>query len=332
MTAKPLFSIPPLVLVLALSGCGGGGSSTPPPSPAPPSFTISVNPSSFSMSPGTSTTVHVSLQAQNGFDGTATVAISGLPDGLTIVPSSPFSLTAAGRVLNFEAASGVPNGSYTISLEATSGTLSASASTSLSVAPPASFSVVPSNNNLTVQYGGSVTTTISFAPGTGATDYTLQLAASGLPSGATASFSPNPVAPTSSSTATFTPPSSAQSSIGARVTITATRSPDGMQQQAQILLNMVLPAGQLPSSRTEFVRTDDTPSSIVYDPVHNLVFACDPHLSRVDVISPSTHTVVKSIPLPGAQGLSITPDNTQVFVSGAMQQVAWIDTASLAVV
>jgi DNA-binding beta-propeller fold protein YncE len=105
-----------------------------------------------------------------------------------------------------------------------------------------------------------------------------------------------------------------------------------MQQQAQILLNMVLPAGQLPSSRTEFVRTDDTPSSIVYDPVHNLVFACDPHLSRVDVISPSTHTVVKSIPLPGAQGLSITPDNTQVFVSGAMQQVAWIDTASLAVV
>src|SRR5208283_335245 len=112
MTSKPIFRTLPLILVLVLNGCGGGGSSTPPPPPATPSFTISVNPPNFSMSPGTSTTVNVSLQAQNGFDGTATVAISGLPDGLTVVPSSPFSLTAAGQVLNFDAASSAPTGNY----------------------------------------------------------------------------------------------------------------------------------------------------------------------------------------------------------------------------
>jgi hypothetical protein len=95
---------------------------------------------------------------------------------------------------------------------------------------------------------------------------------------------------------------------------------------------MVLPAGQLPSSRTEFVRTDDTPSSIVYDPVHNLVFACDPHLSRVDVVSPASRQIVKSIPLPGAQELSLSVDSSRLYVGGWTQQLSWIDTTSLSVV
>ena len=332
-TPPSLSSIFTLTGILLLNGCGGGGSSsTPTPAPTPPSFTIGINPSSVSVSPGTSANANVSLQPQNGFDSTATVTLSGLPAGVTVSPSSPCSLTAAGQALNFTAESGVANGTYTLSLQATSGTLSASASASLEVAPPASFSVVPSSNSLTVQYGTSASTTINFSPGPGATNYTLQLAASGLPEGVSASFSPNPVAPTSPATLTFTTPSSARASTNAQITITATRSTDGMQQRAQLLLSMVLPAGQLPSSRTEFFRTDDTPSSVVYDSIHGLAFACDPHLSRVDVISPSSRSIVKSIPIPGAQGLSITPDSTQVLVSGSMQQVAWIDTASLAVV
>src|SRR6476469_4896212 len=38
-------------------------------------------------------------------------------------------------------------------------------------------------------------------------------------------------------------------------------------------------------NRTGFVRTDDTPNSAVYDPVHKLVFASEPHLGIVDAIS-----------------------------------------------
>jgi DNA-binding beta-propeller fold protein YncE len=260
------------------------------------------------------------------------VTLSGLPAGVSVSPSSPFYVTTAGQALTFTIGPGVANGTYALTFQATCGTLSASASASLEVAPPASFSVALSNSSLTVQYGSSVSTTINFSPGPGPTNYMLQLAAAGMPDGVTASFSPNPVAPTATATVTFATPSSAQASASAQITITATRSSDGMQQQAQLLLSMVLPPGQLPSSRTEFVRTDDTPSSVVYDSVHGLVFACESHLSRVDVISPSSRSIVKSIPLPGAQGLSLTPDNSQVFVSGSMQQVAWIDTASLAVV
>jgi len=331
-TPPTLETVSILTGILLLSGCGGGSNSIPTPAPASPSFTISLNPSSISVSPGTSGAVTVSLQPENGFEGTATVTLSGLPSGMTVSPSSPFSLTAAGQALELTAASGVVDGTYTLSFQATSGTLSASANASLQVAPPASFSVVPSNGSLSVQYGNSVTTTISFSPGAGATNYMLQLAASNLPSGVTASFAPNPVAPTLTSTATFTTPSSATSAASDTVTITATRTSDGVQQQAQLLLNMTLPPGQLPSSRTEFVRTDDTPSSVVYDPLHKLVFACEPHLSRVDVISPVNRQIVKSIPVPGAQGLSLSVDDSRVYVGGGTERLSWIDTTSLTVV
>jgi hypothetical protein len=282
------------------------------------------------MSPGTSTTVNVSLHPQNGFNGMATVTLSGLPNGITVSPSPPFSLTAAGQALNFTAGSSVADGNYTLSFQATSNTLSASASASLLIAPPAPFSVVPSSKSLTVQYGSSASTTVSFTPGTGATDYTLELAASGVPGGIAATFSPNPVSPSSQSTPTLTAPADGPRESNVPVTITATRSTDAAQQSAQLVVSTLPPASPPSSSRSDFVRTDDTPSSIVYDSTHNLVFVCNAKLSRVDVVSPVTKQIAKSIPVPGGAGLTLTPDNSLLYVGGSM--LVAIDTASLAAV
>ena len=90
----------------------------------------------------------------------------------------------------------------------------------------------------------------------------------------------------------------------------------------------------LPSSlnRTSFVRTDDTPQAVVYDPVHRLIFASAPHLNCVDVISLVTQRVVKCVPVSGAAGLSVSADGTQVLVATRMGVVAWIDTTDLRVV
>jgi hypothetical protein len=284
------------------------------------------------MSAGTSATVNVSLQPQNGFSGTATVTVSGLPDGLTVTPASPFSLAIAGQALNVTAGANAANGNYTLSFQASSNSLSASASAALVIEAPASFSVVPTSKNLTVQYGSSASTTISFNPGTGATDYTLQLAASGTPGNITANFSSNPALPGSQSTLMFTAPADGPTESNVPVTITATRSTDGAQQSAQIVLSTLPPATPPSSSRTDFVRTDDTPSSIAYDSTHNLVFVCNAKLSRVDVVSPASQQIVKSIPVPGAAGLSLTPDNSRLYVGGWTQRLSWIDTASLTVV
>ena len=214
-----------LISILLAAGCGGGGSgSSPAPPPSPPSFTIIISPATISIAPGTSATANISLTPQNGFSGTATVTLSGLPSGVTVTPASPFSVTATGQTIQITAAAGLGNGTYNLSLQASSGTLSASAGATLAIAPPATFSLAPSSNSVSVPYGSSATTTISFNPGTGATNYTLQLAATGMPGGIAASFSPNPAPPTSAATLTLTAPAAGPAESSVPVTITATRS------------------------------------------------------------------------------------------------------------
>jgi hypothetical protein len=85
-------------------------------------------------------------------------------------------------------------------------------------------------------------------------------------------------------------------------------------------------------NRTGFVRTDDTPNSAVYDPVHKLVFASEPHLGIVDAISVASQQIVAKVAVPGVYALAITPDGTRILASTNMQQVAWIDTTLLRVI
>ncbi len=322
-----------LISILLAPGCGGGGSgSSPAPPSSPPSFAISVNPTAISIAPGTSATANVSLTPENGFSGSATVTLSGFPSGITVSPASPFSLTAAGQTIQLTAAAGTGNGTYNLSLQASSGTLSASASASLAIAPPATFSLAPSSNSVSVQYGTSATSTINFNPGAGATNYTLQLAATGMPGGITASFSPNPAPPTSAATLTLTAPGTGPAESSVPVTLTAIRSTDAAQQTAKLMVSVLAPATTPISSRTDFVRTDDTPSTVAFDSTHNQIFVCNPHLSRIDVVSASTHQIVKSIPVPGGEGLTLSPDNSRVYVGGPMQKLVAIDTPSLQVV
>ena len=251
---------------------------------------------------------------------------------MTLFPASPFSLTAAGQVLTFTADSLVASGNYTLSFQATSGSLNATATTSVSIAPPGDFTLGIYYKDLTVRLGDSTSTEINIVfASAGSSNYTVQLAASSLPAGVTADFSPNPAPPGNRTSLKFTAATSAPTAQNAVVEIKGTRSTDGEQEFSAVRLSVVPPVGQLPFSRTEFVRTDDTSRSAVYDAVHKLIFVAEPRLSRVDVISPDSRKIVKSIPVPGARGLSLTSDHRRVLVSGSMQQVSWIDTVSLTV-
>jgi IPT/TIG domain len=92
------------------------------------------------------------------------------------------------------------------------------------------------------------------------------------------------------------------------------------------------PPPNYPGNRTGFVRTDDTPNSAVYDPVHKLVFASEPDLGIVDAISIANQQIEAKIFVPGVNALGITPDDAKVLASTSMQQVAWIDTSLLQVI
>ena len=77
---------------------------------------------------------------------------------------------------------------------------------------------------------------------------------------------------------------------------------------------------------------DGTPAAAVFDSVHNLVYASNPAWNRVDVISPSTHQIVNSIPAPSPTGMDLSLDGTQLIVGSNVQQIVSISTASLQVV
>lgn len=216
-----------VILSVGLSNCGGGGSSSPPPPPPTASFTITATPSAVSIAPSTTASIKLVLVPQNGFSGSVSVSLSGLPTGVTSSKSSPFNLATSGVNLILTANSSVANGTYSLNFQATSSNLSSSASVTLTVGPA---------------------------------------------------------------------------------------------------------TGSLPGNRTNFVRTDDTPSSIVYDSSHNFMYAALPNLKRVDVVDPTSNQVIREIPVPDALGLSLSPDSSRILVSGLAQQVAWIDTSTQRIV
>jgi hypothetical protein len=218
-----------LVLVLALSSCGGGSSSSGPgPGSGPsPSFSIGVTPQNQPVGVGQSTTLTLSVSVLNGFSQVIQVSVTGLPDGVTSSPASPFSMTISGQSVTLVAASSASIGSSTIKFNATSGGLSSSAQAQISVV----------------------------------------------------------------------------------------QGPPG-----------------LANDRTSVIRTDDTPGAVLYDPVHQLIFASAVDLNCVDVIPMATQQVAQCIPVSGAFGLSLSADGTKVIVGTQVGIVAWIDTTTLQVV
>ena len=82
---------------ILVAGCGsGGGSLSPPPPPPAADFRLSVSPTSLSVVQGaTSSPITVSVVAANGFTGTVSVTISGLPAGATTSSAFPLSVSAS---------------------------------------------------------------------------------------------------------------------------------------------------------------------------------------------------------------------------------------------
>lgn len=78
---------------LFLVACGGGSG----PPPAQPDFNFAVFPNILSVGVGdTSAPATLSVNGQNGFAGTVTVTVTGLPEGASSSPASPFTLTPGG--------------------------------------------------------------------------------------------------------------------------------------------------------------------------------------------------------------------------------------------
>src|SRR5712692_3586796 len=206
--------------------------------PAPaPNFSLSASP--YTLTQGSNGTSTITVTPQNGFTGSVALSVSGLPSGVTASSFNPAS-TASTSVLTLTASSTAATGTFPVTITGTSGSLSHTATLSLTVnapAPAPNFSLSASPSSLTVTQGASGTSTITVAPLNGFTG-SVGLAASGVPSGVTATFSPT----STTGTSTLTLAASSTAATGtSTVTVTGT-SGTTLSHTATLSLTVNAPA------------------------------------------------------------------------------------------
>jgi subtilase family serine protease len=169
-------------------------------------FTLSAAPSAVTAPQGATGTTSITITPVDGFSGNVALSASGLPAGVTAT-FSPNPATNSSTV-SFTAAQKVKAGTSTITITGTStvpsGTATASTTITLTVTPLGTFTIAATPTKLSIARGSSGTATITIASKNGF-DQNVNLYATGLPKGVTASFSQNPAASTSTLTLTASP-------------------------------------------------------------------------------------------------------------------------------
>jgi IPT/TIG domain len=95
---------------------------------------LQLSSNALTLSQGNPSTISVSVTPQNDFVGTVQVTLSGLPEGVSCNPASPFAVsTGANVALIFGASANAATGTFNVTVAASSGSLSHSATLSLTI-------------------------------------------------------------------------------------------------------------------------------------------------------------------------------------------------------
>ena len=174
-----------------------------PGSPPPTNyFTVSSSPSSATVMQGQSTTTSISTHVTNGSSQSVTLSATGLPSGTTASFSPNPVNSGQGSTMTISTSASTPTGTYVANLKGTGTSTTYYTTMSLTVTAHDDFSLSASPSDVTVGQGKGASTTITSAVTNGSAQ-TVSLSASGLPSGATATFDPTSITAGSSSTMTI---------------------------------------------------------------------------------------------------------------------------------
>ena len=202
LTIATASSLPPGTYAITIVAAGAGITHTVPVTLVVkplPDFTVTALPISASTTPGGGATYTVTVGALNGFGGVVTLSLSGLSPSQASWKFAPSSVTRAGNsTLTVTTTSSLTQGTYPMTITGTSGATSHTVQVSLTVGD---FGLSVSPSSLSLNRGRSGSYTVSISAGGGFIG-NVSLSVTGLPSGATASFSPNPMAAPGSGTLT----------------------------------------------------------------------------------------------------------------------------------
>ncbi|HEV1998260.1 MAG TPA: hypothetical protein VGR61_09050 [Candidatus Dormibacteraeota bacterium] len=184
------------------SGFNGNYVCGAPPAPTPDYSLAAATPTSHTVVQSASTSYTVSIARTGGFTDSVTLSVTGLPTGAsgTFSPN-PASWASSSSSLSVTTSSTTTLGSYPLTITGVGGSLTHITSVTLVVqaAPTPDYSlaaVTPASH--TVVQGASTSYTVSIASTGGFTGW-VTLSVTGLPTGASPTFNPNPASGTSSS-------------------------------------------------------------------------------------------------------------------------------------
>jgi outer membrane protein assembly factor BamB len=140
------------------SNTTGGGETSP-----PPDFALTVTPASASINAGATQSASVTASGTNGFAGTVTVTISGLPSGVTAAPSSLSLASGIAQNVTFTATADAATSSATVTFAGVFGSLSHNTALALNIMaaappPPAPPTPPPAPSQPPASSGVDVTT------------------------------------------------------------------------------------------------------------------------------------------------------------------------------
>jgi uncharacterized membrane protein len=218
------------------------------PPAATPDFSISASPSSQTVNPGSSAAYTVTIGALNGFSGTVSFGVTGLPGGAGASFSPTTVNTSGSSTMTVTTAANLPPGSYPVTITGTSGSLQHSAGVTLNLSD---FTLGASPASQSVNPGSSTTYTVGITA-LGGFGGVVSFSTSGLPSGASASFTPTTVTGGGSTTMTVataanTPPGNYP------VTITGTSVTQQHSAQVSLTVNGPAPDFSLSASPAQLI-------------------------------------------------------------------------------
>ena len=166
-------------------------------------FSLSSNVGSRTILRGGSTTYTVTVNALNGFAGSIDLAVSGLPPSAS-ASFDPAILSSAGSsTLTVITGSKTPAGTWTLTITALSGALTRTTTVTLIVTSLPDFTISVTPGSTTIVPGGSSNYTVTVGA-QGGFSGAVNLTATGVPPGASASFSPPSILGAGSATLTVT--------------------------------------------------------------------------------------------------------------------------------
>ncbi|MEM2924369.1 MAG: PA14 domain-containing protein [Methanocellales archaeon] len=174
----------------------------PPPTPTPtPTFTIS-NPGEQTVYRGSSKSISITVTSYYGYNKEVSLNASGMPSGTTITFTPDKKTPTFSSTMTINVSASTPTGNYPITIIGTGSDGLVKTQTFTLYIPDFSISASPSSGSVKTT-GGSTNYTITltslykFAG-------SISLSISGLPAGASATFSPNPVSLSAGQTKTST--------------------------------------------------------------------------------------------------------------------------------